>query len=131
MNSQGCDDFLQLFNWFQLFFYEKEIPNIAGHRLGQKWPFWKWGVDGFINFHWFLIFLFSIQNHPSILYYFYVNIGIFNYAYTLHVWVISLSPWNDKYFNVYRIHYNEQIKCKVTWKTETFRFWKLCTFNQT
>jgi len=33
----GCrDDFFQLFNWFQLFFCEKEIPKIAGQSEQVK-----------------------------------------------------------------------------------------------
>ena len=57
--------FFQLFNWFQLFFCEKEIWKLQDTvRTGQKWLF-KGGVDGFNYFHWFSVILFSIQNHPG------------------------------------------------------------------
>ena len=60
--------FFQLFNWFQLFFCEKEILKIAGHSQNRsKMTFLKGGVDGFSYFHWFSVILFSIQNHPWIL----------------------------------------------------------------
>jgi hypothetical protein len=68
VNTIIRNDFLQLFNLFQLFFlWEKILWKLQNtNRTGQKWPFIKW-VDDFSNFHWFSIILFSFHNHPNII----------------------------------------------------------------
>jgi hypothetical protein len=51
--------FFQLFNWFQLFFCEKEILKTAGNSQNKsKMTFLKWGLDGFSYFLWFSVILF-------------------------------------------------------------------------
>ena len=67
-NKEGIynfrEDFFQLFNWFYLFFCEKEIPKFPGHSRNRfKLTFLKGGIDGFSYFQWFSVILFSIQNH--------------------------------------------------------------------
>jgi len=44
--------FFQLFNWFQLFSSDKDIPKVAGHSQEQliNYLFFKVDVDGFDYF---------------------------------------------------------------------------------